>query len=122
MTGNYEEEDIPNIPTEVLLQELQRRGGHPGALATAALLCIKKGEDYNGSKNSDLHHIDYSDYFPFGLISYAHMIHTKAKRFITLVREDLNGRKANFEGLEDTALDIINYAGFYIASTEEHNE
>jgi len=102
-----------------LLQELELRGGHPGALASAALLCLRKSQDYNHGKDQNPHKVDRSVYFPFGPVSYAQMLHTKAQRFNSIVQKQLDGKDSNFEGLADTALDIINYAGFYIASTEK---
>ena len=101
------------IPSEVLLAVLSSRGGHPGALADAALLCIKKSQDYNHGQ-VDIHNIDRSGYFPFGAISFAQMLHTKTQRFNSLVKAGMAHQKPNFEGLIDTALDIVNYAGFYI--------
>lgn len=98
-----------------LLNELSNRSGHPGALADAALLCLRKSQDYNKDATNP-HAIDRNVYFPFGAVSYAQMIHTKAQRFNSLALKDLRGEDVNYEGLSDTALDIINYAGFYIAS------
>lgn len=95
--------------TTDLLNELMSRGGLPAALAEAALLHIRKSDDYN-------HKDDISSYFPFGTLSYAQMMHTKALRFVSLAQKELDGEKPNYEGLRDTALDIINYAGFYIDS------
>jgi hypothetical protein len=112
---------ILEADTTELLQELANRGGHPGALAKAALLCIKKSQDYNHGKSVNPHDVDRSDYFPFGAVSYAQMLHTKAQRFNSLVSKQLDGKGSNFEGLADTALDIINYAGFYIAAEEKGN-
>jgi len=102
------------IPTETALAILQERGGHPGALAEAALLCIKKSQDYNPGQ-TDAHNVDRVSYFPFGATSYAQMLHTKSNRFISIVQKQRAGDGANFESLRDTALDIINYAGFYLA-------
>ena len=108
------ETQLAECSTVELLEELQSRGGHPGALAEAALLCIRKSQDYNqNAKDMDPHRIDRSSYFPFGTISYAQMLHTKSQRFNSLVLKELRGQDANFEGLRDTALDIINYAGFF---------
>jgi len=108
---------LSECSTTELLEELQSRGGHPGALAEAALLCIKKSQDYNqGSGDMDPHKIDRSSYFPFGAVSYAQMLHTKSLRFNSLVLKEMGGQGANFEGLRDTALDIINYAGFFAGS------
>ena len=109
------------LDTEVMLLEIQDRGGHPGALAEAALLCIRKSSDYNGV-NPDPHKVDRSNYFPFGIMSYGHMIHTKSQRFISLCEARISGRPVNFEGLRDTALDLINYAGFFVSSTESSEE
>jgi len=112
---------ILEASTEDLLQEIVNRGGHPGALAKATLLCVKKSQDYNHGKNINPHDVDRSEYFPFGAVSYAQMLHTKSARFNSLVKKQLDGKGSNFEGLEDTALDIINYAGFYIAAKEQGN-
>ena len=101
-----------NIPSEILLKVLSVRGGHPGAVADAVLLAIKKSNDYNPAQ-TDIHNIDRSIYFPFGIVSYAQMLHTKTQRFNSLA---LKTDPVNFESLKDTALDLINYAGFYIAS------
>ena len=105
---------LAECSTIELLEELQSRGGHPGALAEAALLCVRKSQDYNqGSPDLDPHKVDRTPYFPFGAVSYAQMLHTKSMRFNSLVLKELHGQPANFEGLRDTALDIINYAGFF---------
>lgn len=106
------------ISSMEILEELKNRGGHPGALAEAALLCARKSADYNqGMGHLDIHNVDRSSYFPFGAVSYAQMLHTKAQRFNSLVQKQMNGGEPNFEGLRDTALDIINYAGFFVAVT-----
>lgn len=110
---------LVEIPSEDLLGELQRRGGHPGALAEAALLCARKSVDYNQAAGAlDIHTVDRSSYFPFGAVSYAQMLHTKSQRFNSLVLKQTSGGEPNFEGLRDTALDLINYAGFFIAATD----
>jgi hypothetical protein len=101
--------------TADMLQAIASRGGHPGALAEAALLCIKKSQDYNHGQSTDPHTIDRTGYFPFGAVSYAQMLHTKSERFVSLTKKILSGGEPNFEGLHDTAIDIINYAGFFIA-------
>lgn len=107
--------DLSKIPTKKLLIELYDRGGHPGALAQAALLCLQKSEDYNSDQIQNPHLIDRSAYFPFGVVSYAQMLHTKAQRFISLTNKVVKKQTVNFEGLEDTAMDIINYAGFFVS-------
>lgn len=108
---------LETAPTKELLLEIERRGGHPAALAKAALLSIKKSEDYSNGKGADPAKIDRSNYFPFGAISYAQMIHVKSQRFVTLAPKPEGS--AVYEGLRDTALDLINYAGFFLVSQEE---
>lgn len=112
--GTQSNVNLHHISSEQLLAELSFRGGHPGALADAALLCIKKSQDYNPGQN-DPHKVDRTAYFPFGATSYAQMLHTKSQRFNSLVQKQQAAIQPNFEGLRDTALDIINYAGFYLA-------
>lgn len=101
---------LDGVSSHALLEVLRRRGGHPGALAEAAILCAKKSMDYNAGKGVDIHNIDRSNYFPLGLASYAQMIHTKSERLLSLVRKGGDG--AIFESARDTCLDLINYAGF----------
>jgi len=106
--------------SEQMLQVLAKRGGHPGAVAEAVLLVIKKSADYNqGMGHLDLHNVDRSSYFPFGDVSYAQMLHTKAQRFNSLVKKAMEGGEPNFEGLRDTALDIVNYAGFFAGAQKK---
>ncbi len=75
-------------------------------LKEAAKLKVAKSKDYQGGKWSE------SDYFPFGDTSYIHMMWTKMLR-IRSVAEDR--RDVNFESLEDSLLDMINYSAMYIA-------
>ena len=66
-----------------------------------------KGKDYNdvpGGRDA---------YFPFGHLSYAHMIHTKELRLQSLLKAMQTGRPVNFEGILDTVEDLINYATYY---------
>ena len=107
--------------SEELLEELKRRGGHPGFVAEAVLLCFKKSQDYNNGKGeNDMHHVDRHEYFPMGLASHATMISIKAQRFVSLSKKQLAGGKPEFEGLSDTALDLINYCGFFGAACQNN--
>lgn len=74
-------------------------------LKEAADLKVKKSKDYQGGMWSE------KDYFPFGDTSYIHMMWTKMLR-IRSVAEQAN---TNFESLEDSLLDMINYSAMYIA-------
>lgn len=96
---------LSSVGTKQLLEELSKRSGTVKYLAKAGLIQLKKSEDYNNGQNS------IESYFPFGLVSYSQMIHTKSQRLISLaVAEKQNN--PNFESVTDTALDLINYATF----------
>lgn len=111
---------------EDLLYELSLRGtDSPVAqLGIAGLLYLKKSADYN----SDSKHYTLSNYFPFGTASYAQMIHTKSMRILSVAEKELNQKTANFESLQDSALDMINYAMFLAdhcdktVVTHQHNQ
>jgi hypothetical protein len=71
----------------------------------------KKGKDYNlGSIRPD-------DYFLFGRISYLQMIHLKYTRLRSL----MESKKPNYESIEDTLIDLINYAALF-AEYERNNK
>jgi hypothetical protein len=96
---------LSSVGTKQLLEELAKRSGPVKYLAKAGLIQLKKSEDYNNGQNS------IESYFPFGLVSYSQMIHTKSQRLISLaVAEKQNN--PNFESVTDTALDLINYSTF----------
>lgn len=96
-----------------LLDALRRHGGTLQACAEAQLLVLKKSADYNNTGSNkgaaSTFKASRDDYFPFGLKSYAQMIHTKSQRLISLSNKD---GSSNFESARDTMLDLINYASF----------
>ena len=114
---------------EDLLYELSLRtyGSPVAQLGIAGLLYLKKSADYNSDSNYAL-----SNYFPFGTASYAQMIHTKSMRILSVAEKELNQKTANFESLQDSALDMINYAMFLAdhcdktvvggTTTHQHNQ
>lgn len=71
-----------------------------------AELRIRKGQDYNAGPQ-------LTDYFPFGHLSYAQMIHIKNLRIQSLIAVEAQGKTPNFDGLTDSLEDLINYATFY---------
>lgn len=102
---------LEQFSSEELLSELAKRGGTLKACAEAQLLCLRKSQDYNQTGgNAGTFNASRDDYFPFGLSSYAQMIHTKSQRLISLAKKP--SEEANFESCRDTALDLINYASF----------
>ena len=77
-------------------------------LKDAAALKEQKSLDYQGGLFSE------EDYFPFGHASFQHMIHTKYLR----MRSVVSNENVNFESLEDTLVDMINYCAMYAAWVE----
>ena len=75
-------------------------------LREAADLKDKKSIDYQGGKWQE------EDYFPFGDLSYIHMIHTKYLRMRNIAEQS---GKPNFEALEDTLIDMSVYCAMYAA-------
>lgn len=107
---------LTEVSTEDLLKELCNRHGTFKAVARAQLLVLKKSADYNAGVEDPGASRDI--YFPFGTMSYAQMIWTKALRFKSVAEQ----KKQNFESLEDTALDLINYASFFIDWSERNGQ
>ncbi|WID42028.1 nucleotide pyrophosphohydrolase [Pseudomonas phage ZQG1] len=67
----------------------------------------KKGSDYNnipGGRDA---------YFPYGHMSYGHMVNTKCLRIQSLLNKAKDGKEINFESLLDTVEDLINYATYW---------
>ena len=81
-------------------------------LEKAAALKQQKSKDYQGSQFTE------ADYFPFGHLSYIHMLHTKMLR----IRSVAEQKETNFESLSDSLLDIINYAAMYAAWVENNEK
>lgn len=81
-------------------------------LKKVAELRAKKGQDYNAGPQ-------LKDYFPFGHLSYAQMVHLKTLRIHSLLAVLQSGKQPNFEGLLDTLEDLINYTTFYAEAVED---
>lgn len=118
-TGKSGREDYspPKLPGTLNINKIQ-------LFNDATKLLISKTQDYNGDKISKGFDLDdpREDYFPHGLASYHHMLHTKVKRIESLVK---SGNNPNHEGIKDSLIDLANYSAFmysYIRSTEEENE
>jgi len=76
-------------------------------LKEAAELKEKKQADYQGDRYTE------EDYFPFGNLSYLHMIHTKYLRIMNLAQKA--DKKSNFESLEDSLTDMAVYCAMFSA-------
>ncbi len=100
-----------NISDVVELQHLRQQEATRESISPVWLelqeLREAKGQDYNdvpGGRDA---------YFPFGHLSYAHMIHTKNLRLQSLLGAMQKGRPVNFEGIYDTVKDLVNYGTYY---------
>ena len=76
-------------------------------------IAIKKSQDYNNGNGQPT---SRAVYFPFGLLSYAQMLHTKSQRLNSLAQQD---KAPNNESVRDTLLDMINYAAFAIEAIDK---
>ena len=80
-------------------------------LLEAAELQEKKGKDYNGASTS----VQQADYYTYGVYSILDTVHAKYLRMISVLQQMEQGGKENFESVEDSAIDLINYASFIVA-------
>ena len=76
-------------------------------------IAIKKSQDYNNGNGQPT---SRANYFPFGLLSYAQMLHTKSQRLNSLAQQD---KAPNNESVRDTLLDMINYATFAVEAIDK---
>ena len=76
-------------------------------------IAIKKSQDYNNGNGQPA---SRAAYFPFGLLSYAQMLHTKSQRLNSLAQQD---KAPNNESVRDTLLDMINYASFAVEAIDK---
>ena len=76
-------------------------------------IAIKKSQDYNNGNGQPT---SRAAYFPFGLLSYAQMLHTKSQRLNSLAQQD---KAPNNESVRDTLLDMINYAAFAVEAIDK---
>ena len=81
-------------------------------LAECAELQMKKARDYQNPNST----VQQADYYPNGVQSIHDVMHGKMLRMKS-VMEAMRGQDydPNFESLEDSAKDLINYASFFVA-------
>ena len=72
-----------------------------------------KAKDYQNSTSS----IKHADYYPHGLLTIHDIMHAKMLRMKSVMEAMQNdpNYSPNYESLTDSALDIINYASFFVA-------
>tara|TARA_B100001094_G_C17993665_1_gene701517 strand:- start:188 stop:748 length:561 start_codon:yes stop_codon:yes gene_type:complete len=76
-------------------------------------LQLKKANDYQNPNS----HIKQADYYPRGVASLLDIIHAKTLRMYSVLEamEHDENYEPNFESLEDSAKDLINYGSFIVA-------
>lgn len=75
------------------------------AHVAAAKIRIQRGKDYNNGT------IGIDDYFPLGTVSYGTILHIKATRMLSLAEA---ARPLDDPAVEDSAVDLLNYATFMV--------
>lgn len=72
----------------------------------------KKANDYQNGRST----IKHADYYPNGCMTIHDIMHAKMLRMKSVMDAMANdpNYKANFESLEDSAMDMINYASFFV--------
>lgn len=73
----------------------------------------KKSNDYQNPNSK----IKQADYYPSGCLTILEIMHAKMLRMRSVMEAMQNDPtyKQNFESLEDSAKDLINYASFFVA-------
>ena len=76
----------------------------------AVALQLKKSNDYQNDKS----HIRQADYYPRGVLTILDIVYAKVLRMYSVIEamENDPNYKQNFESIEDSCKDLINYASF----------
>lgn len=80
-------------------------------LLEAAELQERKGKDYQ----NPLSRVRQADHYPRGVYTILDTINGKMLRMYSVLETMEAGGKVNFESVEDSAIDMINYASFLVA-------
>jgi hypothetical protein len=80
-------------------------------LMEAAQLQERKGQDYQ----NPLSRVRQADHYPRGVYTILDTINGKMLRMYSVLETMEQGGKVNFESVEDSAIDTINYASFLVA-------
>ena len=80
-------------------------------LLEAAELQERKGRDYQ----NPLSRVRQADHYPRGVYTILDTINGKMLRMYSVLETMEQGGAINFESVEDSAIDMINYASFLVA-------
>ena len=83
------------------------------ALEEAAAIQNKKSNDYQNAESR----ITQAQYYPHGCATILDLIHSKVLRMYSVMEAMENDKhyQPNFESLEDSAIDLINYGSFFVS-------
>jgi len=90
-------------------QEFTRKSAQ--ILLEAAELQERKGKDYQ----NPLSRVRQADHYPRGVYTILDTINGKMLRMYSVLETMEAGGNVNFESVEDSAIDMINYASFLVA-------
>lgn len=80
-------------------------------LQECAELQDRKAKDYQNEKSR----IRQADHYPRGCATILDMVHQKITRIYSVMEAMEYGQDPNFESLEDSAKDAINYLSFFVS-------
>ena len=80
-------------------------------LQECAELQDRKAKDYQNEKSR----IRQADHYPRGCATILDMVHQKITRIYSVMEAMEHGQDPNFESLEDSAKDAINYLSFFVS-------
>ena len=92
---------------------MENKYSRPSAniLLEAAEIQEKKGNDYNNA----ISRVKQADYYEHGVWTLLDIIKAKYLRMVSVLEIQEAGGAANYESVEDSAIDMINYASFVVA-------
>ena len=80
-------------------------------LMEAVALQRKKSQDYQNPNSR----VRQADYYPHGVWNLLDTVHAKVLRMYSVLETMEAGGKENFESVEDSAVDAINYLSFLVS-------
>jgi hypothetical protein len=80
-------------------------------LQECADLQVRKSNDYQNKMSR----IRQADHYPRGCATIIDMVHQKITRVYSVMESMEAGQEVNFESLEDSAKDAINYLSFFVS-------
>lgn len=80
-------------------------------LEEAKALQLKKADDYQSPTSP----VTQAHYYPRGVSSILDIMNSKVLRLYSVLHKMEQGEPVNYESAEDSAIDLINYASFFVS-------